>query len=419
MDKLIVTGGRKLKGTVRVSGAKNAALPCMAATILANGTHRLHNLPQVADVRTMGRLLNHIGISTENTGSFANAQDDKNLNAPYDIVKTMRASSLILGPMLAKFGRASVSMPGGCAIGARPLNLHLRALEAMGAKITLEEGYVNAEAKRLHGATINFDNVTVTGTENIMMAATLAKGTTVIENAAREPEIPDLANYLTKMGARIQGAGTDRITIEGVDELHAAEHTIIADRIEAGTFACAAAITGGDVTIEGCPPEFIEALLAKLQETGCDVVAEIALPNFKISAPRPLIATNLTTAPFPGFATDLQAQFMACMTLAQGTSIINETIFENRFMHVQELIRLGADIKIEGHTAIVKGVEKLTGAPVMATDLRASASLVLAALAAEGTTEIQRIYHLDRGYEHIEQKLIGLGAKIERISKIH
>ncbi len=443
MDKLIITGGRKLKGTVCISGAKNAALPCMAATILANGTHRLHNLPQVADVRTMSKLLGHIGaeifppLAKGGEGGFLQITTPPSCNpsAPYDIVKTMRASSLILGPMLAKFGRASVSMPGGCAIGARPLNLHLKALEAMGAKITLEEGYVNAEAKRLHGATINFDNVTVTGTENIMMAATLAKGTTVIENAAREPEIPDLA----QMGARIQGAGTDRITIEGVDELHAAEHTIIADRIEAGTFACAAAITGGDITIEGCPAEFIEALLAKLKEAGCNVDINpptpplekggnslippfakggeggFAVPCFTIHSSHKLIATNLTTAPFPGFATDLQAQFMACMALAEGTSVINETIFENRFMHVQELIRLGADIKIEGHTAIVKGVPKLTGAPVMATDLRASASLVLAALAAEGTTELQRIYHLDRGYEHIENKLRELGADIERV----
>jgi len=300
----------------------------------------------------------------------------------------------------------------------------------MGAKITLEEGYVNAEAKHLHGAMINFDNVTVTGTENIMMAAALAKGTTILENAAREPEIPDLANYLTKMGAKIEGAGTDRITIEGVDELHAAEHTIIADRIEAGTFACAAAITGGEITIEGCPAEFIEALLAKLKEAGCDfdidpphppllkmghsVVPPFVkgdkggfdVPRFTLHASRGLTATDITTSPFPGFATDLQAQFMACMALAQGTSTITETIFENRFMHVQELIRLGADIKIEGRTAIVKGIPKLTSAPVMATDLRASASLVLVALAAEGTTEVQRIYHLDRGYEHIEEKLI-------------
>jgi UDP-N-acetylglucosamine 1-carboxyvinyltransferase len=365
----------------------------------------------------MGKLLSHIGMEiSADSGTYALKRlSTCNPEAPYDIVKTMRASSLILGPLLAAFGRARVSMPGGCAIGARPLDLHLKALEAMGAKITLEEGYVNAETKRLHGATINFDNVTVTGTENIMMAATLAKGTTVLKNAAREPEIPDLAEYLNRMGAKIEGAGTDTITIEGVSELHAAEHTIIADRIEAGTFACAAAITGGEVTIEGCPRSFIEALHAKLQEAGCRIDEERATKTgFQIIAPSGLNAANITTAPFPGFATDLQAQFMACMTVAEGTSMINETIFENRFMHVQELIRLGADIKTEGHTAMVRGVARLTGAPVMATDLRASASLVLAALAAEGTTEIQRIYHLDRGYEHIEEKLRELGAKIER-----
>lgn len=429
MDKLIINGGRKLKGTARVSGAKNAALPCMAAAILAGGEHRLDNIPQVADTRTMARLLNHIGITTERRGTTYAL---KHLNtyapvAPYDIVKTMRASSLVLGPMLAMFGEARVSLPGGCTIGARPMNLHLKALEAMGAEVSIEEGYINARAKRLRGAVIHFDNVTVTGTENIMMAATLANGATILENAAREPEVGDLAAYLVKMGAHIEGAGTDKITIEGVDALHAAQHTIIADRIEAGTLACAAAITGGDVTIEGCPAEFIEALLAKLKEAGCIVdlnppqpplewggKGKFDAPRFTVHSLHILKSTNISTSPFPGFATDLQAQIMACMTLAEGTSVITENIFENRFMHVQELTRLGADIKIEGHAAIVKGVGHLAGAPVMATDLRASASLVLAGLAAKGTTEIQRIYHLDRGYEQLDKKLVALGADIIR-----
>lgn len=450
MDKLIIHGGKRLKGSVKIGGAKNAALPCLAATILAEGRHTLHNIPQVADVRTMVKLLQHIGVvaeftlpnnvvptlrsgisnppdlkvgttektTEENVACFATT-NLKNPEAPYDIVKTMRASSLVLGPMLARFGRARVSLPGGCAIGARPLNLHLKALESMGAKITIDGGYIESHASRLHGANIHFDNVTVTGTENIMMAAVLANGTTVLENCAREPEVADLGNYLTKMGAHIEGAGTDKITIEGVKSLHPAEHSIIPDRIVAGTFACAAAITGGNITIEDCPSELFDALLTKLQDAGCTIQPATRNPithSTNIQAPHRLNAVDITTSPFPGFATDLQAQFMACMTLANGTSVITETIFENRFMHVQELIRLGADIKVEGHTAIVKGVPKLTGAPVMATDLRASASLVIAALATEGTTEIQRIYHLDRGYEQIEKKLIELGAEIERVT---
>lgn len=420
MDKLIIHGGKKLRGSVRISGAKNAALPCLAATILADGTHTLENIPQVDDILTMSKLLRHIGIeiSADRNTCVLKHSGDCNPIAPYEIVKTMRASSLVLGPMLARFGSARVSLPGGCAIGARPLNLHLKALEAMGADISIEDGYIQGRAKKLRGVAICFDNVTVTGTENIMMAATLARGTTVIENAAREPEIADLANYLTKMGARIDGAGTDKITIEGVDSLRAAKHAIIPDRIEAGTFACAAAITGGGLTIENCPANFVEALLMKLQAAGCAVKISAEGSGFVVSAPAGgcgrLSATDITTAPYPGFATDLQAQFMTCMTVADGTSVIAETIFENRFMHVQELNRLGADIKVDGRTAIVRGVGKLTGAPVMATDLRASASLVLAALAAEGTTEIQRIYHLDRGYEQIEKKLISLGAEIER-----
>ncbi len=415
MDKLIIQGGAKLKGSVKISGAKNAALPCMAAAILAEGKHTLHRLPHVADIKTMAKLLDYIGISVSlDHASTLNHSKEYKAEAPYDIVKTMRASSLVLGPMLARFGSARVSLPGGCAIGARPLNLHLKALEAMGAKINLEEGYINAEAKRLKGAMIHFDNTTVTGTENIMMAATLADGTTVLENAAREPEVEDLANYLIKMGAHIEGAGTDRITIEGVKELRPADHTIIADRIEAGTIACAAAITGGKITIEDCDPKFIEALLLKLQEAGCTCDIENT-SRFTVHGPRRLKAVDVTTAPYPGFATDLQAQFMACMTVADGTSVIAETIFENRFMHTQELVRLGADIKVDGRTAIIKGVDKLIGAQVMATDLRASASLVIAGLAANGQTEVQRIYHLDRGYEGLDKKLVELGAEIQRV----
>jgi len=419
MDKLIIHGGRKLKGSVRISGAKNAALPCMAATVLASGQHKLHNLPQVADIKTMERLLSHIGIEiSQDSNSFTLTHSRTSAyDAPYDIVKTMRASSLILGPLLARHGRSRVSLPGGCSIGARPMNLHLKALSAMGAEISIEEGYINAKAKRLGGATIPFDNVTVTGTENIMMAAVLAKGTTVLENCAREPEVTDLADYLIKMGAHIEGAGTDRITIEGVEDLRPAEHRIISDRIEAGTFACAAAITGGEIRVENCPASYIEALLLKLKEAGCTISNTLpSSDGFTINAPHKLNAVDITTSPFPGFATDLQAQFMACMTISKGTSLINEKIFENRFMHVQELLRFGADIKTEGHTAIVNGVKQLNGAPVMATDLRASASLVLAGLAAEGDTEIQRIYHLDRGYQHIEDKLISLGADVRRVN---
>ena len=415
MDKLIIKGGKHLKGTVRISGAKNASLPCMAASILAEGTHTLKNVPHVADIRTMAKLLCHIGIeATEQNGVYTLHHAGKYCSeAPYDIVKTMRASSLVLGPMIARFGHAKVSLPGGCAIGARPLNLHIKALEAMGVEFKLDEGYITGHTKKLRGANIHFDNVTVTGTENIIMAAVLADGTTVIENAAKEPEVPNLADYLVAMGARISGAGSDRIVIEGVKELHSAEHEIIPDRIEAGTFACAAAITRGDVTITNASALHIEALLQKLRETGCEV-DEIDSTSFRVKGKGRLKAVDVPTAPYPGFATDLQAQTMACLTTAEGSSVITENIFENRFMHVQELLRLGADIKIEGKAAIIRGVDKLHGAPVMATDLRASASLVLAGLAAEGTTEIQRIYHLDRGYEKIEEKLIGLGADIKR-----
>jgi UDP-N-acetylglucosamine 1-carboxyvinyltransferase len=417
MDELIIEGGRRLKGTVTVSGAKNAALPLMAATILAPGKHILSNVPEVADLRTMKKLLSFIGA--EVTGEHPIHIDSTGMTeyeAPYDIVKTMRASSLVLGPLLARFGRARVSMPGGCAIGARPLNLHLKALEQMGADITLAEGYIEAKAKRLKGATISFDHVTVTGTENIMMAATAAKGTTIIENAAKEPEVANLADYLRSMGAHIEGEGTDVITIEGTDALTAGEERIIPDRIEAGTFLVAAALTGSSIRIENCEPKHLTTLIHKLEEAG--VTFEIGDDYIVPNAPRRLTATNATTAPHPGFATDLQAQFMAAMTLAEGTSIVTETIFENRFMHVSELCRLGADITIEGSSAIIKGVKRLKGAPVMATDLRASASLVIAALVASGETRIQRIYHLDRGYAHIDEKLTSLGARITRVPSL-
>jgi len=415
MDKLIIKGGRHLKGSVEISGAKNAALPCMAASILAEGTHVLKNVPHVADIKTMAKLLCHIGIeASEIDGVYTLHHAGKYCSeAPYDIVKTMRASSLVLGPMIARFGHAKVSLPGGCAIGARPLNLHVKALEAMGVDFKLDEGYITGRTKKLRGANIHFDNVTVTGTENIIMAAVLADGMTIIENAAKEPEVLNLADYLTAMGARISGAGSDRIVIEGVKELRSTIHEIIPDRIEAGTFACAAAITRGDVTVTNANVTHVEALLQKLREAGCEI-EELDSKSFRVKGRGRLKAVDVPTAPYPGFATDLQAQTMACLTIAEGSSIVTENIFENRFMHVQELLRLGADIKVEGKAAIIRGVEKLHGAPVMATDLRASASLVLAGLAAEGTTEIQRIYHLDRGYEKIEEKLIGLGADIER-----
>lgn len=413
MEKLIIRGGIALKGDVSVSGAKNAALPTMAASLLAKGEHRIHNVPHLRDIRTMIRLLEHIGAKVEWNDSLSIRNDEFNATeAPYDLVKTMRASILVLGPLVGHIRHARVSLPGGCAIGARPIDLHLKALEAMGAKIELSEGYVEVHAPYLHGANITFDKVTVTGTENIMMAAVLADGHTVLNNAAREPEVADLATHLIAMGARISGAGTDRVEIEGVRSLSPAAHTVVPDRIEAATLLMAAGITGGRLRIHNFPSAMLETATAKLREAGMDISLDGDLAVAK--GDMRLKSVNAMTSPHPGFATDLQAQLMALMSVADGTSIVAETIFENRFMHVPELIRMGADINLEGGVAVIKGISRLKGAPVMATDLRASASLVLAALAAEGTTEIRRIYHLDRGYERIEEKLRAVGADIIR-----
>jgi UDP-N-acetylglucosamine 1-carboxyvinyltransferase len=416
MDKLILHGGARLAGRVRVSGAKNAALPILAASLLTEGEFILQNVPDLMDVRTMLRLLAHMGAETQNLPKQKTAlvavRKLPRLEAPYDIVKTMRASSLVLGPLVARFGEARVSLPGGCAIGARPIDQHLAALEKMGARIDLEHGYVHARCKHLRGAEIQFDLPTVTGTENVMMAATLARGRTVLENAAREPEVEELARVLNKMGARISGAGTSVVTIEGVTRLEPVQHAIIPDRIEAGTLAVAAAMTEGDVLLEGCEGQHLEAVLAKLREAGARIVSEPK--GVRVVGPRELRAIELKTLPHPGFPTDMQAQMMAMLTRARGTSVITETIFENRFMHVPELVRMGADVKIEGATAVVTGVPKLAGAPLMASDLRASAALVLAGLVAEGTTHVHRIYHLDRGYEHLERKLRRLGADVRR-----
>ncbi|OGW71170.1 MAG: UDP-N-acetylglucosamine 1-carboxyvinyltransferase, partial [Nitrospirae bacterium RIFOXYC2_FULL_44_7] len=412
MDKLIIKGGKRLKGEVEISGAKNAALPVIASTLLVQGEHEITRVPDLRDIKTMGRLLENMGAEFHYEPHKAVIATNKirNLEAPYELVKEMRASVLVLGPMLARFGRAKVSLPGGCAIGARPINLHLMGLERMGAKIELESGYVIASAKRLKGAVIYFDTVTVTGTENLMMAASLAKGVTVLENAAREPEVIDLANALTAMGAKINGAGESIIEIEGVDELRPLTHKVIPDRIETGTFMAIAGITAGDVTIRGCMPEHIKAFLIKLKAAGLKV--EETADGVRAVGPARPNAVDIETAPYPGFPTDMQAQFMALMSKAQGTSIITETIFENRFMHVAELRRMGAGISFKGSTATVRGVRKLKGANVMATDLRASASLVVAALGAEGETTIHRVYHLDRGYEKIEEKLTMLGVDV-------
>lgn len=417
MDKLIIKGGRRLTGDVTISGSKNAALPIFVSTILAAGTHEIRNVPFLRDINTTIKLLESLGAEVEGNGNVVRI-DTSRLNgheATYDLVKTMRASVLVLGPLLARFGRARVSLPGGCAIGARPINLHLRGLEALGAEITLEHGYVDARARRLRGARINFDISTVGGTEHLMMAAATAKGETVLENAAREPEIPELADVLNKMGAKIEGAGTDTIRIIGVSELGPFTHTVMPDRIEAGTFMAAAAITGGDIRIHQMRPDHMDALLFKLQDAGVEITHKENV--LRVKGPRRLRSVNIKTRPYPGFPTDMQAQMMALMTVADGTSVISENIFENRFMHVSELLRFGADIIIEGNTATVKGVKKLSGAPVMATDLRASASLILAGLAADNTTEVSRIYHLDRGYEAIEKKLAALGADIVRVKE--
>ncbi len=418
MDKIIIQGGVPLSGTIEASGAKNAALPLLAAAILVDGPVTYHRIPHLHDISTMMTLLAWQGADVEYDDQHClhvDARSASKSEAPYELVKTMRASSLVLGPLLARFGQARVSLPGGCAIGARPIDMHLKGLEAMGASIEVEQGDIVARATRgLTGAIISFDQVTVTGTENLMMAAVLARGTTVLDNAAREPEIVNLAESLRGLGANIEGDGTNRIAIQGVERLEAGEMTTIADRIEAATYLAAGLITGGDVTVTDVDPHALEAFLARVRDTGALVECG---PDFvRCKAQGRLKAVDIYTLPHPGFPTDLQAQFMAMMTLAEGTSVVRETIFENRFMHVQELARMGADISLDGNTAVVHGCAHISGAPVMATDLRASASLVLAGLAAEGETIVSRVYHIDRGYERIEEKLGKLGARIERHS---
>lgn len=417
MDKLIITGGVTLTGEIRISGAKNAALPILAATLLADGPMTIGNVPHLQDVTTTMELLGAMGVRIVIDEKLAIETDVSTINhfsAPYDLVKTMRASILVLGPMLAHFGQAEVSLPGGCAIGSRPVNLHIQGLQAMGADITVENGYIKAKAERLKGAKLVLDLVTVTGTENLMMAATLADGTTVIENAAREPEVVDLARCLNAMGAKVSGAGTSTITIEGVEKLHGIRYDVVADRIEAGTYLVAAAITGGHIKIKDIEPGILDAVLVKLREAGAVVETGDDWISLDMQGKRPK-AVDIHTAPYPAFPTDMQAQFTALNAIAEGASTITETVFENRFMHVQELERMGADVRLEGNTAIINGVEHITAAPVMATDLRASASLVLAGLVAEGETEVHRIYHIDRGYERIEEKLQQLGATIRRV----
>jgi len=415
MDKLVIEGGVPLNGEVAISGAKNAALPILTAALLTDEALHVDNVPHLRDVSTMLNLLMQMGVTTvldEKGGVELRAAKITEPVAPYELVKTMRASVLVLGPLVARLGEARVSLPGGCAIGLRPVDQHLKGLQAMGATIEMAQGYMIARAPRLKGARICMDIVTVTGTENLMMAAALADGTTVIENAAREPEIPDLAACLTAMGAKISGAGSDVITIEGVERLHGARHSVMPDRIETGTFLVAAAATGGDVRLTGARPKTLDAVLDKLREAGVKI--ETGEDWIHVKANGALKAVNLRTAPYPAFPTDMQAQFMALNSVAQGTARVVETIFENRFMHVQEMQRLGADIAVEGNTAVIKGVAALNGATVMATDLRASASLVIAGLVARGTTTVERIYHLDRGYERIEEKLSRLGARIRR-----
>lgn len=416
MEKLKVTGGCRLSGEVKASGAKNAALPILAASLLTADDLILSNVPHLSDIRTMGKLLGGLGMKVEREGETVtlNAKSLTTLTAPYELVKTMRASIVTLGPMLARFGEARVSLPGGCAIGARPVDQHIKGLQALGAEVVIDHGYVVAKAKRLKGAHIVTDMVTVTGTENLLMAATLADGVTVIENAAREPEVVDLANCLTAMGAKIRGAGTPVIEVEGVSQLHGAHHFVLPDRIETGSFLVAALMTGGDVTVTHAAPHTLDIVLDKLREAGATVqTGEDWIRVFIGKRPK---AVSVRTVPHPGFPTDMQAQFMAMDTIAEGTGRITETIFENRFMHVPELQRLGANITVDGHTAVVTGVQELSGANVMATDLRASASLVIAGLVAKGETIVDRIYHLDRGYDHMEVKLAGLGAQIERIA---
>jgi UDP-N-acetylglucosamine 1-carboxyvinyltransferase len=415
MDKIVIVGGEKLKGDVRISGAKNAALPILASSLLVDGWNTFHNIPDLLDIKTIKKLLKSLGVKMEGEETLRiNAGGLTSCEASYDLVRTMRASILVLGPLVARRGEARVSLPGGCAIGARPVNLHIKALRELGAEVTLQDGYVEAKTSRLKGAEIYFDISTVTGTENIMMAATLAEGTTILKNAAREPEVVNLAKVLIGMGAMIYGAGSDVITIVGVESLHPTEAEVIPDRIEAGTFLIAAGITGGDIQIIGCDPLHLDALIAKLRDAGMSI--HMANDSIRAKGGGILRSVDVKTLPYPGFPTDLQAQIMALMAVAGGLSVVTETVFENRFMHVSEMMRMGADILVQGKSAIVRGVTKLHGAPVMATDLRASASLILAGLAAEGTTVLSRVYHIDRGYQQIEKKLSALGADIRRIA---
>ena len=417
LNKLLIQGGTRLDGEIRISGAKNAVLPILAGTLLADGPAVIENVPHLHDVTTTVELLGCMGVQVlidEKLSIEVDCSTIENYVAPYHLVKTMRSSILVLGPLLARFGQAEVSLPGGCAIGSRPVNLHIKGLQDMGADVEVKNGYIHARASRLKGARLVLDIVTVTGTENLMMAATLADGITVIENAAREPEVIDLANFLNAMGAKITGAGSDTITIKGVDRLTGTRYRVLPDRIETGTYLVAAAISGGRIKVKDTDPSLLDAVIDKLREAGADITCGEDWIELDMHGRRPR-AVNIRTAPFPAFPTDMQAQFAALNSIAEGTSTIVETVFENRFMHVQELQRMGADIEVEGNTAIVRGVKKLTAAPVMATDLRASASLIMAGLIAEGETEVQRIYHIDRGYEIIEEKLSQLGASIRRI----
>ena len=418
MQKIVVTGGAPLQGEVRISGAKNAVLPILCATLLADGPVDIGNVPHLHDVVTTIKLLRELGASVEHDIDNGHVRvDARSVNshiAPYELVKTMRASVLVLGPLLARYGAAEVSLPGGCAIGSRPVDQHIKGMQALGAEVSVEHGFIKAKAERLKGGRVVFDMVSVGATENVMMAATLADGISVLENAAMEPEIVDLADCLIALGAKIEGAGSNRITVYGVERLQGGKHDVVADRIETGTFLVAAAMTGGRIVCRAARPETLDAVIEKLTQAGAAITVDADTITLDMHGQRPK-AVNITTAPHPGFPTDMQAQFMALNCVADGVSVISETIFENRFMHVQELHRLGADIRIEGHTAIVRGVPQLSGAPVMATDLRASASLILAGLVADGDTVIDRIYHLDRGYERIEAKLSALGAKIKRI----
>ena len=418
MNKLLIQGGATLEGEIRISGAKNAVLPILAATLLAEGVAVVENVPHLQDVTTTVALLGSMGVTVVIDETMSIEVDNSTIEtqvAPYDLVRTMRSSILVLGPLLARYGHAEVSLPGGCAIGSRPVNIHIKGLQDMGADIEVKNGYILAKADRLKGARIVMDLVTVTGTENLMMAAALAEGTTVLENAAREPEVIDLANFLNSMGAKISGAGTDTITIEGVEKLQGSRYKVVPDRIETGTFLVAAAITGGRVKVKDTDPTLLDAVLDKLREAGAEITCGDDWIELDMHGKRPK-AVNVRTAPYPAFPTDMQAQFTALNVVAEGTGTIVETVFENRFMHVQELQRMGADIEVEGNTAIVRGVSGLNAAPIMATDLRASASLILAGLVAEGETVVQRIYHIDRGYELIEEKLAYLGAKIRRVA---